>query len=286
MARVRDYYEVLGVPRTATRKEINSAFRKLARKFHPDVNPGDKESEARFKEITGAHEVLSDAEKRKKYDQFGENWQAFGQAAQAGGPRPGANMRYQQVDPEMFRDLFREADLGDMLGGIFGRRSNRTGRGPAAPPEAESRVQISLQEAFAGTSRTVELPDGRRIELTIPPGISSGTVLRVPGLRARVEVAPDPNFEREGKDVQVVVNVPLRVALLGGEVDVPTLKGTKVKLRIPAETQNGTRLRLRGLGMPDPGKGPPGDLLAEVRVRLPLPADEATRRWAEGLPST
>jgi curved DNA-binding protein len=284
MAKVSDYYEVLGVPRTATQKEINSAFRKLARKYHPDVNPGDKAAEVRFKEITNAHEVLSDTEKRKLYDQFGHNYQAFGRSGAAGaGPRPGANVRYQQVDPEAFRDLFRDADLGDLFGGIFGRRNNRsTRRAPEA--EVESRAQVTLHEAFNGTTRTVELPDGRRIELKIPAGVTSGTVLRAAGVRARVEVAPDPVFEREGKDLRVTATVPVQVALLGGEVDVPTPKGTKVKLRIPPQTQNGTRLRLRGLGMPDPKGGAPGDLYAEVKVRLPLPMDDATKTWAEGLP--
>ena len=137
----------------------------------------------------------------------------------------------------------------------------------------------------AGGTRTIELGDGRRMELKIPAGIASGTVLRVPGVRARIEVMPDAVFERVGKDLRVIVPVPLRMALLGGEVEVPTIKGGKVKLSVPPGTQNSTWLRLRGLGMPDPKSGAPGDLYAEVRVRLPLPVDEATKRWAEGLPS-
>jgi curved DNA-binding protein len=290
MAKVADYYEVLGVPRAASQKDINAAFRKLARKYHPDVNPGDKQAEARFKEITAAHEVLSDAEKRKLYDRYGPNWQSFAHGAQAG-PQPGAgartNVRYEQVDPEMFKDLFGgENDFGDILGGlggIFGRGRNNRRR--AEPLEIEMRVQVTLREAFAGGTRTIELGDGRRIELKIPAGIASGTVLRVPGVRARIEVMPDPLFERVGKDLRVVVPVPLRAALLGGEVEVPTIKGGKVKLTVPAGTQNGTRLRLRGLGMPDPKGGAAGDLHAEVKVRLPLPVDEATKGWAEGLPT-
>ena len=287
MAKVLDYYEVLGVPRTATQKEINSAFRKLARKYHPDVNPGDKQAEARFKEITAAHEVLSDAEKRKLYDRFGDNWQTMGAAGGPAGAGPRPNVRYEQVDPETLRDLFRDTDLGDLgdfFGGIFGRRNNRNSNRRTAQPDLEARVQVSLHEAFNGTARTVELPDGRKIELKVPAGVTTGTVLRAPGVRARVEVAPDPIFEREGKDVRTAVTVPMKKALLGGEVDVPTLKGTRVKLRVPAETQNGTRLRLRGLGMPDAKGGTAGDLFAEVKVRLPLPMDEATRAWAEGLP--
>jgi DnaJ-class molecular chaperone len=287
MAKVKDHYDVLGVSRKATKKEIDGAFRKLARKYHPDVNPGDKEAEARFKEITNAHEVLSDPEKRKLYDQFGDGYQGF---AQGQGPRPGANVRYQQVDPEAFRDLFRDSDLGglgDLFGGIFGGRGNRSNRArTAAEPDVEVRAPITLQEAYGGTTRTLEVPDGRRIELKIPAGVTTGTVLRVPGVRARVEVADDPVFERDGKDLRVTATVPVRTALLGGEVDVPTLKGTKVKLQVPPQTQNGTRLRLRGLGMPDAKSGAPGDLYAEIKVRLPLPMDEATKSWAEGLPGT
>jgi curved DNA-binding protein len=142
-------------------------------------------------------------------------------------------------------------------------------------------VQVSLREAFAGTTRQVELPDGRRLEVNVPAGVADGSLLRVPGLLARVQVAADPTFRREGKDVHVQVAVPLRTALLGGEAEVPTLKGGRVNLTVKPETQNGARLRLRGLGMPDPGKGPAGDLIAEVRVRLPLPLDEDARRWAQ-----
>src|SRR5438067_864834 len=237
MAKVSDYYEVLGVPRTATQKDINSAFRKLARKYHPDVNQGDKQAESRFKEITAAHEVLADAEKRKLYDRFGDNWQTMGAAAGSAGNGPRPNVRYEQVDPEAFRDLFRDVDLGDVFGGIFGRRNARTSTRRTAPADVETRVIVSLHEAFNGTTRTLDLGDGRKIELMVPAGVASGTVLRVPGVRARVEVAPDPLFEREGKDVRTVVTVPVRKAVLGGEVDVPTLKGTRVQLQVPPGTQ-------------------------------------------------
>jgi curved DNA-binding protein len=294
MPMTKDYYDVLGVSRGASQKEIQSAFRKLARKLHPDVNPGDKQAEERFKEVSQAHDVLSDPEKRKLYDRFGSDWYSAAAAGidpDAPGPRPGAGGprgQYQTIDPQEFEDLLRgvrtdEAGggLGDIFGSIFG------GGGPAGArtreTEAEGTVDVSLREAYTGTSREVELPGGRRIELKIPAGVVDGTVLRVPGLRARVRVAGDPSFERDGKDLRVAVPVPLKVALLGGEVDVPTLKGGRVQLNVPRETQNGTRLRLRGLGMPDAKGGQPGDLYAEVRVRLPLPMDERTRAWAEGL---
>ncbi len=305
MPKTTDFYDVLGVDRKASAKEISSAFRKLARKFHPDVNQ-EKEAERRFKEISEAHEVLSDPEKRKLYDAFGSDWQA----AKAAGVDPGqagargrggfggfggfggdgSRVEYSNVSEEDFARIFGGGGRGgggveDLFGSIFGggRRSGGRSR-QAAPVEAEGTVPISLQEAFAGTARRVELPDGRRLEVSVPAGVGDGTVLRVPGLRARVEIAPDPNFIREGRNLRTTVSVPLETCLRGGEVEVPTLKGGRVKLGIKPETQNGTRLRLRGLGMPDPKGGPAGDLFAEVRVRLPVPMDEATRRWVEQMP--
>jgi curved DNA-binding protein len=301
MPKLKDYYELLGVSRGASQKEVSNAFRKLARKFHPDVNPGDKEAEERFKELSNAHGVLSDPEKRKFYDRFGNDWQA----AMAGGvspdgPGPGARpprgsrggrVSYETVDAQEFERMFGgAAGFSDLFSGIFSGGGGTAKGGASSRPfdtgpiDVEGTVEISLQEAFKGCSRQVEMPDGRRIEVNVPAGITDGTVLRVPGLRARVRVRPDPQFALEGRDVRVAVNVPLKTALLGGEVDVPTLKGGRVKLNVPAETQNGTRMRLRGLGMPNPKGGKPGDLHAEVRVRLPLPMDDKTRRLAEDLP--
>jgi curved DNA-binding protein len=301
MATMKDYYELLGVSKGASQKEVSSAFRKLARKFHPDVNPGDKEAEERFKELSNAHGVLSDPEKRKFYDRFGKDWQAaMAAGVSPDGPDPGAwpprgarggRAGYETVDAQEFERMFGgAAGFSDLFSGIFsgGQGAARAGASSrpfdTGPLDLEGNVEISLQEAFKGSSRQVEMPDGRRIEVKVPAGVADGTVLRVPGLRARVRVRPDPQFTLEGRDVRVAVNVPLKTALLGGEVDVPSLKGGRVKLNVPAETQNGTRLRLRGLGMPDPKGGKPGDLHAEVRVRLPLPMDDRTRRWAEELP--
>jgi DnaJ-class molecular chaperone len=294
MSQTRDYYEVLGVSRTASQKDIQGAFRKLARKLHPDVNPGDKDAERRFKEVSEAHDVLSDPEKRRMYDRFGADWQAASaagidpnQAQWPFGARPGGaggqRVEYQNIDPDVFEDLLRgagsaRAGFGDIFNSIFNRDS-----ATRQAAESEGTIEVTLAEAFRGTARQVELPDGRKLEVKVPAGVQDGTVLRVPGLRARVHVAKDALFERDGKDLRVPVGVPLATALLGGEVDVPTLKGGRVKLNVPAETQNGTSLRLRGLGMPDPRGGQPGDLYAEVRVRLPLPMDERTKRWAEGL---
>jgi curved DNA-binding protein len=289
--KVKDYYEVLGVPRTATQKEITSAFRKLARKHHPDLNAGDKQAEARFKELSQAHDVLSDTKKRRLYDEFGPDWAAAGAAGAAPGAGQGGGYRaqggpgtqYRTVTPEEMEDLFGGGGFGDIFGSIFGGSNTRT-RSRAEPMDVETPITVSLAEIYRGTSRTVELPGGRRVEVKVPAGVKEGTLLRVPGLRARVQIAPDPIFTREGKDIRVVVPVPLHVALRGGEVAAPTLKGGQVHFKVPPETQNGTKIRLRGLGLPDPKGGSPGDLYAEVRVQLPVPMDEATRKWAAEQP--
>jgi curved DNA-binding protein len=300
MAKTKDYYDVLGVPRTATQKEIGAAFRKLARKHHPDLNAGDKQAEARFKELSEAHEVLSDPKKKSLYDEFGSEWaaaQAAGvQPGQGGfrrGPGPsgfrtggaaGPSVQYRTVTPEEMEDMFGDSGgIGDIFGSIFGGGAGRT-RVRTEPAEVETPITVSLPEVYKGTSRTVELPGGRRVEVNVPAGVKEGTVLRMPGLRARVQVAPDPLFTRDGKDVRVVVPVPLHVALQGGEVAAPTLKGGQVKFNVPPETQNGTKIRLRGLGLPDPKGGAPGDEYAEVRVQLPVPMDETTRKWASEQP--
>ena len=276
MPKVADYYEVLGVPRTATEKEIKAAFRKLARQHHPDVNQGDKQAEQRFKDVSEAHDVLSDPDKRKLYDAFGTDWRAAqaagadpAQAGRQGGARRGPRVDYQAAGDIDIEELFRDGRLGDIFG------SFRQGGG-AGVMESEGTVRITLREALTGTNRSFELPDGRRVEVKVPAGVAAGAILRVPGLRARIEIAADPRFQRDGKNLTTAVTVPLELAVLGGEVDVPTLKGSTVKLRVPAGTQNGTRLRLRGLGMP-----PDGDLHAEVKVRLPQPPDDALRAWAQ-----
>jgi DnaJ-class molecular chaperone len=292
--KTKDYYEVLGVPRTASQKEITAAFRKLARKHHPDLNAGDKQSETRFKEISQAHDVLSDAKKRRLYDEFGSDRAA----AEAGGVQPGrgrsgvrqqapgGGVQYRTVTAEEMEDMFGGSGggIGDIFGSIFGG-ANRS-RSQPEPPDVEAPITVSLAEVYRGTSRTVELPGGRRVEVKVPPGVKEGTLLRVPGLRARVQIAPDPVFAREGKDIRVTVPVPLHVALRGGEVAAPTLKGGQVQFKVAPETQNGTKIRLRGLGLPDPKGSTPGDLYAEVRVQLPVPMDERTRKWAEEQPGS
>ena len=298
----KDYYATLGVPPGATKKDIRSAYRKLARQHHPDVNPNDSGAEARFREINEAHEVLSDSEKRAEYDELrarwqrGEQWRPAGADAGTGG-RP--DVRYSGMSPDDLEDLFgSSAPFSDFFYEMFGgseggtRARTRFRRGE----DVEAETEISLEEAYSGTTRTVEFAGGRRIEVRIPPGIRDGARVRAAGqggagrgegaagdLYVRVTIRPHPRFRRDGDDLISRVEVPLDVALLGGEVPVPTLRGTTAQLRIPPGTQNGARLRLRGLGMPRLRGGGNGDLIAEVDVRMPTELTPELRRLAEGL---
>ncbi|TMC06588.1 MAG: J domain-containing protein [Chloroflexi bacterium] len=307
--RPRDYYEVLGVPRTATDKEIKAAYRKLARQHHPDVNPDNPDAAERFKEISEAREVLGDPEKRKRYDQLGADWRREEAGPTAGGPDGspgrGPGVEYRTVDPEDMEDLFGAGSrFSDYYHEIFGNargagRRGGFGVGPIAGEDVEGETTISLEEAYRGTTRTLELetPEGRRrVEVRIPPGVRDGGRVRAAGqggpgldggppgdLYLRVRIPPHPAFRREGDDLFARVPVPLDVALLGGEVTAPTPRGTSVALRVPPGTQNGTRLRLRGLGMPRPGGSGYGDLYAEVDVRLPVPVPPEARELAERL---
>lgn len=278
----KDYYAVLGVNRNASDKEIRQAYRRLARKYHPDVNPGNKEAEARFKEINAAYEVLSDPEKRRKYDRYGDQWQYADRIEE---------MRRQSRTYEAPEGAFRwedmglGADLGSIFdnifrrGGetIFGRRSPFRGRGQ----DIEHPITITLEEAYRGTKRTVLLPDGRRIEVTIPAGVDNGSRVHLAGqghpglgggpsgdLYLIVSIQPDPRYERKSNDLYTEVEVPLVDAVLGGEAKVTTLKG-QVMLTVPPLTQNGTVFRLAGLGMPHRNRSGYGDLYAKVKVVLP-----------------
>jgi DnaJ-class molecular chaperone len=304
----KDYYAILGVDKKATAKEIKQAYRKLARKYHPDVNPGDQSSEAKFKEINEAHEVLSDPEKRKKYDQYGDNWQYADQFAQAGreqGPWSyspgGATFEYSDLGGEGLGSIF-----DSILGGFGSRRSRRPQRGR----DIEHPVEVTLEEAFHGATRLLEsqveepcpsckgqgcpacggigsVMRPRRIEVKIPPGVRNGSRVRIAGkgapgysggspgdLYLLVTVKSDKRFHRMGDDLEVEVPVPLMEAVLGGEVQVPTMSGKKLALKIPPETQNGRVFRLAKQGMPRPGSDARGDLLAKIRVVLPTGLSE------------
>ena len=282
----KDYYEVLGVSRKASDKEVKQAYRRLARKYHPDVNPGDKSAEERFKEINNAYEVLSDADKRQKYDRFGQNWQYAKQFAGQSGPyggfpgfqgRPGQDVNFE------FVDLGDMGDLGDLFGAFTRSAGARTRtRRPRRGQNVEYAAEITLEEAYSGSTRVVTDMTGKRLEVKIPPGVRDGARVKVTGkgepgpgggpagdLFLIVTIRPHPVFQRNGDDLHVDVPVPLLAAMLGGEVSVPTLKGKSLALKIPAETQNGKVFRLGGQGMPKMGGKSGGDLFVKIKVVLP-----------------
>ena len=290
-----DYYDILGVTRSADEKELRQAYRRLARQHHPDVNPGDEAAAERFKSINAAYEVLSDADKRAKYDRYGDQWQHaehFEQNAGAGGSR--------------FAHFFRDGDTGRGSGGFtfgsaggsfsdildgLGRFGGFGGRNePVRPRPAEVAVEITLEEADAGTTRRVNLPSGKRLEVKIPAGIADGSKVHIapanePGdeFNLAVTVLPHRRFTRDGVDLHTAVEAPLLDAILGGAVKVPTLRG-EIELTLPPETQNGRRFRLAGQGMAalnDSGRR--GNLFATVNVKLPANLTDEQRRLFQQL---
>jgi DnaJ-class molecular chaperone len=289
----RDYYAVLGVPRTATEKDLKTAYRKLARKHHPDVNPGDKKSEDLFKEIGEAYSVLSDADKRRKYDRWGHNWEKIDQAQTASpGTRPGSSRySWSSGDGATQGVNFESEDIGGLFEQLFGRAGGasrtRVRTAPRKGADMEQPVEITIEEAFNGTQRTFGISDMRtgdtkNVEVKIPAGATDGLKVRVAGkgepgvsgatpgdLFLVVSIKPHASFEREGDDLRVKVPTPLYTAILGGEVMVPTPKGTQLALKVPAETPNGQRIRLAGQGMPRLNGTSRGDLYAEITVQLP-----------------
>jgi curved DNA-binding protein len=326
----RDYYAVLGVPKTASEKEIRSAFRKLARQHHPDVNPGDKSAEDRFKEVSEAYEVLSDPEKRKLYDALGPKWREYEQYRAAGGtaspsefaqataagagagagrgpgfdPFAGARRRTTgTASPDDLNDMFGdESPYSDFFRSIFGeaRATPRARRGG----DVEVRVEISLEEAYRGTTVQLQFSDSsgvtRKLEARIPPGVRDGSRIRLAGQGAAglnggpagdaymiVDVRPHPRFRREGDNLRVEAPVDLYTCLLGGEIHVETLKGTRLAVRVPPETQNGQAIRLKGQGMPHlnhPDQA--GDMFVEVRVVLPTQLSAEERELVTRLAET
>ncbi len=315
----KDYYQTLGVSKTATQDEIKKAYRKLARKYHPDMNPDDKKSEDKFKELGEAYEVLSDPEKRKKYDQFGSQWQAYtrsggqpqdfdwtqwGQPGSQGAGGYGRTVSQEDLEQMFgggggFSDFF-ETLFGGMGGMSGGRAASRGGaQRPIRPrrgQDAEYPVEITLQEALHGATRSLQYEDGRRIEASIPPGVKTGSKVRLSGqgaqgagggqagdLYLKITVLPDATFTRTGDDLNANLPVDLYTALLGGSVSVPTLEAP-VTLTIPPETANGKVIRLRGLGMPKlHHTNERGNLYVTVQVQLPKKLTDEERKLFEQL---
>jgi curved DNA-binding protein len=276
----KDYYQILGVPRTASAEEIRSAYRKLAMKYHPDRNPNDKQAEERFKEINEAYQALSDPQKRARYDQVGHSYREWERSGRPGGfdwsqwTAPGGT----RVDyTDNIEDLFGEGLFSDFFRSIFGGMRARAAQGAGRRPSAayEQPVEIGLPQAASGTR--LELQTGeRRLEVKIPPGVKTGSRVRVRGgapdggdLYLRVRVTDDSRFQREGDNLHTSVPLDIFTALLGGEVEVPTLRGT-VRLTIPAGTQADQVFRLRGRGMPVlKSADKQGDLYVKVKLQLP-----------------
>ena len=306
----RDSYDLLGVSRSATEKEIRAAYRKLARQYHPDLNPHNKSAEAKFKEIGQAYEVVGDAEKRKQYDRWGPDFEKYEQARKAGassgagsaggsgpfssGPftwTPGSSSRStggtSTADDDMLGGLF------DQIMGGMGRGNGRRG-GQLRGDDYDHPVSLTLEEANAGTTRLIQITPAsgvpQTIEAKIPAGVADGARVRLAGkggvglgggpagdLYLVVTIKPHPRFIRQGDDLTVPVDVPLYTAILGGEVLVPTLKGTRLALKIGPETGNGQRIRLAGQGMTRMD-GTRGDLYAEVKIAMPTGLSERERQ--------
>ncbi len=287
-----DYYDILGVSRSADDKEIRQAYRRLARQHHPDVNPGDAAAAERFKTINAAYEVLSDADKRTKYDRYGDRWEQAEHFEQQRGAGPSQFFRGGNFGGGSGGFNFRAggATLSDLLGGMGGFASEMGGNvsDRLRPRPAEVKVEITLEEADRGTTRLVSLPDGRRLEVRIPAGIADGGRVHIAAgsnaggeFNLLVTVLPHGRFERKGDDLHTRVDVPLLDAVLGGSATVTTLRG-QIELTLPPETQNGRRFRLAGQGMArlnDPERR--GNLYAEVNVVLPTGLTDEQRRLFE-----
>lgn len=280
----RDYYKILGVERNASQDEIKKAYRKLAMQYHPDRNPDDKQAEEKFKEANEAHQVLSDPQKRARYDQLGSSYSQWQQRGAPGdfnwgdwsGGSPGGGTR---VSPEDIGDMFGGGNFSDFFQSIFGMGGGMgtgAGRGRRVQPQRyEQPVSISLEEAHQGAARTLQ-SNGRRVQVKIPAGAKTGTKVRVRGeapgggdLYLKVTVDKHPKFERKGNNLHTSTNVDVFTALLGGKAQVKTLNGN-ISLTIPAGTQPEQVMRLSGRGMPNLRSSQSmGDLYVRVKVTIP-----------------
>lgn len=299
-AKAKDYYEILGVSRNATDKEIKQAYRKLARQYHPDVNPHNKQAEEKFKDISEAYAVLSDPQKRKKYDQFGANWEQY--------ERAGVNPEDFGWAPGNVRVEYRTSgDVGDLLGDIggfsdlfetvFGSRGTRRGRRVAdfamRGSDVEAELPLALEEAHRGVTRSLSI-GGKTLVVNVPAGVRDGSVIRLAGqgqpgisggqagdLLLRVKLQPHPRFSVAGDNLEMELPIAPWEAVLGAKVTVPTLDGS-VEMTIPAGAQGGQKMRLREKGLNKRGGGR-GDLYVKLKIVVPKNPTAEERRLFEEL---
>ena len=291
----RDYYEVLGVARDASDDQVKKAYRALARKYHPDRNPGDKQAEANFKEVQDAYDVLSDKGKREQYDRFGfagpQTGAGPGGFHWGGGGFPG-NGNF-EVDPAQAQELFSQifggmggsggVNVNDLFGGRTGTPRGGRGRSRRAAPQPPPTVDVSIPFETAAQGGVVTLRIGEKtIDLKVPAGTDDGKVMRLAGqapdggdLHLRLRVEPHPHFRREGDAVVLTVPITVAEAVLGAKIDVPNLQGKKLSVKVPPGTSTGARLRLRGQGAGG------GDLYLEFKVEVPSSPDERSRELIE-----
>jgi curved DNA-binding protein len=302
----QDYYKILNVTRDSNQEEIKKAYRKLAVKYHPDKNPGDKPAEETFKKISEAYEVLGDPEKRKKYDRLGANWKQYQQHGFEGAPfgnaGQGGSFRYEFGGDS--GDFFGGSGFSDFFESFFGRAS--TGRRAhfgnafdgfgqtAAELDLQADLPVTLQEAYRGSERLLNV-DGEKIKIQIRPGVYTGQKLRLKGkgristsgqrgdLYLTIKLQDDLQFRRQGNDLVLDVEVDLFTAMLGGKISVTT-PGGNILIRIPENTQNGKQLRVKGKGMPVyNAAGPAGDLFVKLQVRLPERLNEEQKELVKKL---
>lgn len=273
-----DYYKILEIPKTATDKDIKTSFRKLARKYHPDLNPNNKEAERKFKQLNEANEVLSDPEKRKKYDKYGKDWMHAEEIEKANQQQQRSRQKTQQQD---YGDI--SGDFSEFFESMYGRGSaNRTQQTKFRGQDLNAELQMNIRDAYKTHQQTLTVR-GQNIRLTFPAGIENGQIIKIPGkgspganggpngdLYITFTIVNDTKFKREGSNLFVQIDLDLYTALLGGEVLVDTFDG-KVKLKVPPETQSGTKVKLKGKGFPIYKKeNEYGDLFITYQIKLPV----------------